>query len=183
MSNETLSKPGMDRYYCDTVGDNAKAAAALYSTVVWSGCDDASNEKRALLISQRKLFKMTINKTRVVINRYLRWLIATMIASTALTMAYMFSLDRNGRFDMHEWSSPDQIQEYVDSCTITGQQVVLVDLVHHREGPCTGNRMGLVRVRVPQFARTSQNDSNDFSVAITVTISRYPAPIPLVIVV
>jgi hypothetical protein len=60
---------------------------------------------------------------------------------------------------------------------------VLVDLVHHREGPCTGNRMGLVRVRVPQFARTSQNDSNDFSVAITVTISRYPAPIPLVIVV
>jgi hypothetical protein len=34
MSNETLSKPGMDRYYCDTVGDNAKAAAALYSTVV-----------------------------------------------------------------------------------------------------------------------------------------------------
>jgi hypothetical protein len=50
-------------------------------------------------------------------------------------------------------------------------------------GPCTGNHMGHVRVRVPQFARTSQNGSHDFSVAITVTISRYPAPSPLVILV
>jgi hypothetical protein len=48
MSNETLSKPGMDRYYWDTVWDNVKAAAALYSTVVWGGCDDASNEKKGV---------------------------------------------------------------------------------------------------------------------------------------
>jgi hypothetical protein len=60
---------------------------------------------------------------------------------------------------------------------------VLFDLVHHREGPCTGNCMGHVRVRVPQFARTSLNGSHDFSEASTLAISRYPAPRPLAIVV
>jgi hypothetical protein len=63
-----------------------------------------------------------------------------------------------------------------------GQKVVLFDLVHHREAPCTGNHMGKVRVRVPQFARTSLNGSHDFSEAITVAISRYLAPRPLAIV-
>jgi hypothetical protein len=85
-----------------------------------------------------------------------------------------------------EGHSSDQIQEYVDPCTITGHQVVLFDLVHHRDGPCTGNGMGHMRVRVPQvFSRTILNGSNDFSEAITVaTIStRRPAPCPLAIVV
>jgi hypothetical protein len=34
MSNETLSKPGMQRYCWDSIGDNDKAAAAFYSTTV-----------------------------------------------------------------------------------------------------------------------------------------------------